>query len=65
MKTSELPDTLLNRQMTAGHRARKGHDLNAIQVSSDGTLWQTVKLCCGETIPESAPTWEEIVPDKP
>lgn len=58
-KHVEAPaDNPFNRRMAEGHQFRTGHELNAIQVSDDGTLWHNVRLCCGEEIPETVTVWK-------
>jgi hypothetical protein len=54
-----------NQRLARGHRMRLGHELKAVQVSEDGILWHTVRLCCGETIPDTVDAWEDHIPDKP
>lgn len=51
MLVESLTDTPYNRALARGHRIRNGHDMRAVQASSDGILWHNVMLCCGETIP--------------
>jgi hypothetical protein len=59
-KLIETPaDTPFNRRMAEGHKNRTGHKLDAVQVSDDGVLWHTVRLCCGETVPETVDTWTD------
>jgi len=53
MFVEEMQDTPFNRRMAEGHFNRLGHELDAVQVSDDGTLWQTVRKCCGDTVPET------------
>lgn len=65
MYVEQLADTPFNARLARGHKLRKGHELKAVQVSEDGTLWRYVYLCCGETIPDSVPTWDEFNPDIP
>lgn len=60
MQVSTIPDTPFERRMAQGHRIRLGHELNAVHVSSDGVLWHKVNLCCGDSIPESVASWEEL-----
>ena len=55
--------TLFNARMARGHEMRLGHELKAVQVSDDGILWHTVRLCCGETIPDTVETWEDQTPE--
>ena len=52
-----VPETPFNRRMAEGHKNRMGHMMDAVQVSDDGTLWHTVRLCCGETVSETVPVW--------
>lgn len=54
-------------RLARGHEIRKGHALHAVEVSQDGILWHTVRLCCGETIPDTVSTWNDATPqpDKP
>jgi hypothetical protein len=58
-------DTPFQRRMARGHHIRQGHPLDAMQVSADGVLWHTVRLCCGQAIPATVATWDEHVPVKP
>jgi hypothetical protein len=59
-KFTEAPaDTPFNRRLAEGHLNRTGHKMNLVQVSDDGILWTNVRLCCGETIPETVDTWQE------
>jgi hypothetical protein len=56
-------DNGFNRRMARGHELRRGHPLEAVQVTSDGTLWHRVNRCCGEAVPAEVKTWdEEIAP---
>lgn len=55
----ELPDTSFMRRMAEGHETRMGHKLDAVNVSEDGMLWHMVRLCCGETVPETVGTWTD------
>jgi hypothetical protein len=64
MIVEPLKDTPFQARMARGHKMRLGHELKAVQVSSDGILWHTIKLCCGETIPESVETWADHTPEK-
>jgi len=57
-------DNSFQRRMARGHMLRHGHDLDAMQVSADGTLWHRVNLCCGEAIPAAVKTWAEEIPTK-
>lgn len=52
-----LPDTEFARRVAEGHRLRLGHSLEAFNVSDDGMLWHTVRTCCGDTEPETVPTF--------
>lgn len=52
--------TPFNRRMSAGHEMRLGHEMDAVLVSDDGELWRSVRLCCGETVPETVPTLEAV-----
>jgi hypothetical protein len=65
MMVERLADTPFNARLARGHVMRTGHTLNARQVSEDGILWHTVKLCCGEEIPATVSTWGELTPEKP
>ena len=65
LKITQPADTEMHRRMAIGHQRRTGHKLDSVLVSSDGTLWHTVRKCCGETLPDTAPTWDETIPDKP
>ena len=57
-KFIETPtDTPFNRRLAEGHMHRTGHKLESVQVSDDGTLWHTVRTCCGEEIPETVAVW--------
>jgi hypothetical protein len=59
-KFIEAPaDTPFNRRLAEGHLHRTGHALDAVQVSDDGVLWYTVRLCCGETVPDTVDTWTD------
>jgi hypothetical protein len=51
-------------RMARGHAILQGHKLRAVQVSSDGILWHTVRLCCGEEIPTTVDTWKDHTPEK-
>lgn len=62
MFIEKLPDTPMNKRMATGHLIRLGHQLNAVHVSQDGMLWHRVYLCCGESIPETVKTWNDITP---
>lgn len=64
MMVEPVANNSFNARMAEGHKRRLGHDLKAVQVSADGILWHTVRLCCGETVPETVPTWSEVIPDK-
>lgn len=57
-----LPDTAMQRRMAAGHAMRLGHAENAVHVSADGVLWHKLRLCCGDTMPATVPTWEGVTP---
>lgn len=61
LTVTPMPDTAFNRRMADGHRMRVGHTLDARSVSSDGVLWHTVRLCCGDALPSSVPTWSQYV----
>jgi hypothetical protein len=50
---SAILDTPFQRRMSEGHYNRVGHQLLGVLVSDDGSIWQTVRLCCGETVPET------------
>lgn len=52
-------DSPFNRQRAKGHALRKGHELNAVQVSADNLLFFDVDLCCGEVVPAEVKTWAE------
>jgi hypothetical protein len=65
IRIEKLADTTFNARLARGHKLRKGHDLNAVQVSADGVLWRYVHLCCGEEIPADVPTWNEFNPGVP
>lgn len=56
------PDSPFNARMERGHYMRTGHKLHAVEVSQDGMLWHKVYLCCGESIPDTVPTWEDHTP---
>ncbi|MBK6639634.1 MAG: hypothetical protein IPG34_19625 [Rhodocyclaceae bacterium] len=45
--------------MAAGHLARTGHGLDAILVSPDGIVWEIVRKCCGDCVPENMTPWNE------
>lgn len=59
----------MHRQMVAGHRSRKGHELVVVMASVDGILWHRVYLCCGETVEqrvaEGLATWAQTAPPVP
>lgn len=60
-KFTETPAaTPFNQRMAAGHKARFGHEVDVLLVSDDGELWRSVRLCCGETVPETVPTLEAV-----
>lgn len=54
----EPADTPFNRRLAEGHEFRTGHKLDSVMVSDDGVLWYTVRLCCGETVPETVTEWK-------
>lgn len=62
LHVSTIPDTPFSRRMAAGHAMRLGHTENAVHVSADGMLWHKVRLCCGDTIPATVPTWDDVTP---
>jgi len=62
LQVSPIPDTPMRRRMAAGHEMRHGHTLDAVHVTSDGMLWHTVRLCCGEAIPAAVAGWDELTP---
>jgi hypothetical protein len=57
-----IPDTPFQRRMARGHYNLRGHKLNAVHVSDDGILWHTVRLCCGDTVPDTVQTWADHHP---
>ena len=58
IKVRQFAGTPLHAPMAKGHLRRKGHELDAVQVSDDGgELWRIVRLCCGETIPGAPEGW--------
>ena len=60
--TSALPDTSFNRRLEQGHESRTGHKADfRICAIGDGKLWYRVRLCCGDTVKDSYPAWEETV----
>jgi hypothetical protein len=62
MKIQHIANTPFNARLARGHEMRLGHALEAVEVSSDGILWHKVYKCCGETIPATVKTLEDITP---
>ncbi len=46
-------NTEFQRRMALGHRNRLGHELEMVQISDDGIIWRNVRLCCGDTVPDT------------
>ena len=64
METKRIPQTPMYARMAEGHLIRTGHKLVAVHASSDGIVWLTVRLCCGEQVPGEAPTWVDAAPSR-
>lgn len=64
LKISDHGHTPFQRRMERGHEIRTGHRAEFVHVSTDGTLWHRISVCCGEPIPETVPTWDEAIPEK-
>lgn len=62
MHIEPVRNTPMNAQMAVGHLMRLGHVLDAVEVSEDGILWHRVYKCCGETIPATVQTWDNLTP---
>lgn len=56
LKIKDTPRTPFQARMEAGHEVRTGHPAEFVYVSADGMLWHRVALCCGDPIPDTAPT---------
>ncbi len=44
------PDTAKTRALKASHLANHGHKANPIDAKFPGTEWQTLLLCCNDTV---------------
>lgn len=64
LKIDDARHTPFQARMEAGHEMRTGHRANFVHVSADGVLWHRVALCCGDPIPDTAPTWADTMPEK-
>jgi hypothetical protein len=55
----DFPNTEMNIRMKVGHQIRMNHAAVFIHVSEDKTLLHTVRLCCGDIIPDSVKTFSQ------
>lgn len=62
MQIQHIADTPFNARLARGHYMRLGHVLDAVEVSQDGILWHKVYKCCGQTVPATVATWDDMTP---